>query len=246
MDNITDLDLELLRDSLVREDLVFVEGFHAVKHATRFGAEFELVACADVAKFHSLVTDLEPTLIERLGSGMKSIRWREVEKLGRGRAHWTGVWGVARRPVYTATEVLDSPDPVILLEHPENLGNLGACIRVAAAAGAGGVLVTGTDSLWSPAVVRSAAGLQFSMPVAPLADISTITRPIIAIDPNGQDATPATIPESAVFAFGNERHGLSGQVDEVAVARVRIPMKSGVSSLNVAVAVGVVLYTLTK
>jgi TrmH family RNA methyltransferase len=246
VESITNLDLDLLRESLVREDLVFLDGFHAVKHAARFGAEFELVACADLAKFRSLAGDLDPSLDERLGSSMKSIRWREVEKIGQGRAHWTGVWGVARKPTYSVTEILNSRKPVILLERPENLGNLGACIRVAAAAGAGGVLVTGADTIWAPAVVRSAAGLQFSLPVAPLSDIPVTTRPIIAIDPNGEDASSAVISETAIFAFGSERHGLSSQIDELAVARIRIPMKTGVSSLNIAVAVGIVLYTFMK
>ena len=244
MENITNLDLDLLRDSLVRDDLVFLDGFHAVKHAARFGAEIELVVCADLAKFYSLARDLAPSLNEQLGSSMKSIGWREIEKIGPGRAHWTGVWGVAKKPTYSVAEILDSGDPVVLLEHPENLGNLGACIRVAAAASVGGVLVVGTDMLWAPAVVRSAAGLQFAVPVASLADISAITRPIIAIDPNGQDASSSVIPEAAIFAFGNERHGLSSQIEDLAAARIKIPMKNGVSSLNLAVAVGVVLYTL--
>jgi len=246
VESISNFDFDLLRDSLVRDDLVFLDGFHAIKHAARFGAEFELVACADFAKFRSLASDLDPSLGERLGSTLKSIRWGEAEKIGPGRAHWTGVWGVARKPTYSVTEILNSRKPVILLERPENLGNLGACIRVAAAAGVGGVLVTGADMLWAPAVVRSAAGLHFSVPVAPLADIPAITRPIIAIDPSGEDASSAVIPETAIFAFGNERHGLSSQIEELAVSRIRIPMKTGVSSLNIAVAVGVVLYTFMK
>jgi TrmH family RNA methyltransferase len=245
VESISNFDFDLLRDSLVRDDLVFLDGFHAIKHA-RFGAEFELVACADFAKFRSLASDLDPSLGERLGSTLKSIRWGEAEKIGPGRAHWTGVWGVARKPTYSVTEILNSRKPVILLERPENLGNLGACIRVAAAAGVGGVLVTGADMLWAPAVVRSAAGLQFSLPVAPLADIPVTTRPIIAMDPNGEDASSVVIPEAAIFAFGSERHGLSSQIDELAVARIRIPMKTGVSSLNIAVAVGIVLYTFMK
>lgn len=243
MESITNLDLELLRDSLVRDDLVFLDGFHAVKHAARFGADLELVACADIAKFRSLVSDLDPSLGDRLGSNMKSVRWRDIEKIGHGRAHWTGVWGVARKPTYSVTDILNSRKPIVLLEHPENLGNLGACIRVAAAADVGGVLVTGIDTLWAPAVVRAAAGLQFSVPVAPLADLPATTRPIIAIDPNGEGISSAVMPEGAIFAFGNERHGLSSQIEELAVARLRIPMKTGVSSLNVAVAVGIVLYT---
>jgi RNA methyltransferase, TrmH family len=45
-----------------------------------------------------------------------------------------------------------------------------------------------------------------------------------------------------VLAFGTERHGLSPTTRQAAALRVRIPMREGVSSLNLATAVAVVLY----
>ncbi|MFB6240546.1 MAG: TrmH family RNA methyltransferase [Gemmatimonadota bacterium] len=46
----------------------------------------------------------------------------------------------------------------------------------------------------------------------------------------------------AVLAFGTERHGLSPDLLDRAERRVRIPMREGVSSLNLAVSVAVALY----
>ena len=46
------------------------------------------------------------------------------------------------------------------------MGNMGACVRVAAAADAAGVLTTGGNDPWHPDALRGAAGLHFALPVA--------------------------------------------------------------------------------
>jgi TrmH family RNA methyltransferase len=243
MQPITPGDLDLLRSSLTSADLVFLDGFHAVKHAARFGADIGLVACANEAKLQELADSLAPDVAGELTSMAKSIDKKDVKKIGEMRSHWTGVWGVARRPRYTVEDILASPDPVVLLENPQNGGNIGACIRVTAAAGAGGVLLTGDANPWEPAVIRGAAGLQFAIPVANLDTLAGLKRPIIAVDPEGDDIATATIPPQPVLAFGTEREGLSDPLKQMADMRVRFPMKAGVSSVNLAVAVGIVLYS---
>jgi TrmH family RNA methyltransferase len=111
---------------------------------------------------------------------------------------------------------------------------------VAAAAGAAGLFCLGGEDPWRPAAVRGGAGLQFALPVARIAELPALRRPLVAVDPGGQPL--ATLPGNAVLLFGSERAGLSGQLLARADARVRIPMRAGVSSLNLATAVAVVLY----
>ncbi len=50
------------------------------------------------------------------------------------------------------------------------------------------------------------------------------------------------MPGDAVLAFGTERHGLTDALLARADLRVRIPMRAGVSSLNLATSVAAVLY----
>ena len=69
-------------------------------------------------------------------------------------------------------------------------------------------------------------------------------RPTIAIDPEGDEVLSPGIVVNAVLAFGSERHGLTDELLHHADARVRIPMRPGVSSLNLATAVAVTLYTM--
>ena len=243
MEPISTYELDLLRSSLINDDLVFLDGFHAVKHAARFGANIPLLVCANEARLQELTDSLAPDLAHELTGAAKAIEKKDVKKISELRSHWTGVWGVARRPRYTVEGILESSKPIVLLENPQNEGNIGACIRVAAAADAGGVLLTGDSSPWNPAVIRGAAGLQFAIPVVRLETLEGIEHPIVAIDPEGDDIGSAAIPAKPILAFGTEREGLSDPLKQMAALSVRLPMKAGVSSVNLAVAVGIVLYS---
>jgi TrmH family RNA methyltransferase len=202
-------------------DTVRIEGFHALKHALRFGAEV-LEATGDRDELGRLAAALAP-----------DVDFGVVE-------HVAGapVVAVARRP--PAGDPFAGDGPVVLLENPRHMGNLGACIRVAAAAGAAGVITTGTSDPWHPDAVRGAAGLQFALPVVRIDALPESGRTLVAVHPDGDDGVP---PADAIFAFGSERHGLSETLLAHAGERLRIPMRPGVSSLNLATAVAAVLYT---
>jgi TrmH family RNA methyltransferase len=116
-------------------------------------------------------------------------------------------------------------------------------VRVAAAAGAAGVLTTGRHDPWQPAALRGAAGLHFALPVARVADLPPTDRPIVALDPAGEPPQARPPPARAVLAFGSERGGLDAALLARAERRIAIPMRPGVSSINLATAVAVALFT---
>ena len=122
------------------------------------------------------------------------------------------------------------------------MGNMGACVRVAAAASAAALLTTGENDPWHPDALRGAAGLHFALPVAGVPRLPATDRPLVAIDPEGDDLRPADLPDGAILAFGTERHGLTEELLGRADARLGIPMRAGVSSLNLATAVAAVLF----
>jgi TrmH family RNA methyltransferase len=220
------------------ERLVLLEGFHALKHALRFGAQLVAVAAEDAAAVEELAERLAPDVREELAATV-------VERPLGGlvtRAPHTGVVAVARRPPCDAGALLARADgpPVVLLEDPRHLGNVGAVVRVAAAAGAAGVLTTGERDPWDPAALRGSAGLHFALPIGRTERDALGDRPLVVLDPAGGELT--SLPEGALLAFGTERDGVSAELSARAGARIRIPMRAGVSSLNVATAVAVVLY----
>ncbi len=133
---------------------------------------------------------------------------------------------------------------MVLLEAPTHLGNLGAAVRVAAAADAAGLIATGEHDPWHPAALRGSAGLHFAVPVGRTEGLSDALggRSLVAIDPEGEPLDDVEMPERPLLAFGSERRGLEASTLQRAELRVRIPMRRGVSSLNLATSVAVVLY----
>lgn len=243
------------RFRLARRDagLAVLEGFHPWKHARRFGATvLETVAVAG-GEWGRLTELLAPELagvVEREASMVPAAVFRQLSPMPPP----TGVMAIARRPAADLRAMLEDvgPGPVVLLENPRSHGNCGAAIRAAAAAGAAGVLTTGEHNPWHPAALVGSAGLHFALPVvwrrdfdgASLAAGSEVwgKRTVMAVDPTGEPLVWGGIPERALLIFGSEREGVSPGLLAKAERRVAIPMRAGVSSLNLATAVAVVLY----
>lgn len=218
--------------------LVVLEGFHAVKHALRFGGELLGAWTADAVALE----DLRDRLAPDVALPVEVVALDDLKRVvPRGQ-----VVAVARRPTQPdPLTVLAGSGHVVLLEDPRHLGNLGAAVRVAAAAGAAGVMTTGRQDPWHPDALRGSAGLHFALPVHHLRTLTTGRRELVALDPEGEPLTAATeLPAAAVLAFGTERDGLSDELLGAASRRLALPMTPGVSSLNLATAVAATLYSL--
>jgi RNA methyltransferase, TrmH family len=223
--------------------LAVLEGFHAVKHALRFGAPISILVGTDAAEVQRLAAVLAPDLGERLSASLQLVCAEVFARLA-PRPPRPGIMAIASRPAVAVEDLVRdrSPRPIVLLEDPRSPANLGACVRVAAAADAAGVLTTGPQDPWQPAALRGAAGLHYALPVIRVQRPVVRERPVIAVDPGGEAFTPAVVPPRAVLAFGAERYGLSAGVLAAADRRVSIPMRAGVSSLNLATCVSAVLF----
>lgn len=226
--------------------LAVLEGFHPLKHALRFGATVLEVVTRDAAELERLAAALAPDLRGRVMEIAREVEPQVLDQLA-PLAPATGVMALAeRRPGDPAAVLADErSSPVILLEDPRDLGNMGACVRVAAAADVAGVLTTGGHDPWHPDALRGAAGLHYALPVARLERLELLgklDRPVLAIDPGGDPLEPSALDPRAVLAFGTERYGLSDELTARADARISIPMRPGVSSLNLATSVAAVLF----
>jgi TrmH family RNA methyltransferase len=225
-------------------DLALLEGFHVLKHALRFGAEVIEVVASDPDELDRLAGDLAPDLAGSLAERTAPVSAELLAQLV-PHAPRTGVVAIARRPTVDVAAVLatERPAPIVLLEDPRTMGNMGACVRVAAAADATAVLTTGTNDPWHPEALRGAAGLHFALPVARIESPPSRGRPLIAIDPEGALLGESELDPRSILAFGTERYGLSDALLDRADARLAIPMRAGVSSLNLATAVSAVLFS---
>lgn len=220
---------------------VVLEGVHALKHAVRFGARLQRVLSPDPDDLADLLAALAPDVLVPLDvERIDEHTWRTVTRGGLP----SPALAIAERPDVDVTRVVARAGdrPVVLLDRPTHLGNVGAVVRVAAAAGADAVAVRGQSDPWHPTAVRGGAGLQFALPVGRVDELPDGARPLVAVDPEGAPLGTVAVPPGAVLAFGTERGGLAADLRDAADLTVAIPMRPGVSSLNLATAVAVLLY----
>ena len=131
----------------------------------------------------------------------------------------------------------------------EKPGNLGAMLRTAAAAGAGGVVVADSVvDVFNPNAVRASVGALFRLPVA-VATGSATREWLAASGIRTFAASPAASTSydeadwrgNVAIVIGSEAAGLGA--DWLAdLERVAIPLAGGVDSLNAAMAAAVLLF----
>ncbi|MFE6197139.1 TrmH family RNA methyltransferase [Streptomyces sp. NPDC057838] len=224
---------------------VLLDGFHALKHALRFGAEVPVAVTADRAAALALAQELAPDVRDTLDALLTEVPHGTYTSLV-PRPHPTAVAALAVRPSrdshLAALAHRPRTAPVVVLDNPRNLGNAGAVIRLAAGFGATGVVTTGTLDPWHPTVVRGGAGLHFATAVERLTVGELPSGPLFALDPDGDDLRGVSLPDDAVLAFGSERTGLSAELRARADHLLSLPMRPQVSSYNLATSVAMTLY----
>ncbi|MEO8910397.1 MAG: RNA methyltransferase [Gemmatimonadaceae bacterium] len=140
---------------------------------------------------------------------------------------------------------------ILVLDAVQDPGNAGAILRTAAALGATATIaLPGTVDLWNPKVIRSSMGSQFAHPAfhAEWADLSTLLDreqiELWAADAQGEPLDLGRAVDRLAIVVGNEGSGLSPEIRAKAHRTISLPIASGVESLNVAVAAGIILYEL--
>ncbi|MGW7572697.1 TrmH family RNA methyltransferase [Streptomyces sp. NPDC054765] len=226
-------------------EMVLLDGFHAMKHALRFEADIRLAISSDKGAVLTLADELADDLTNRVGDLVIEVPAETYRDLV-PRVHPTQVAGLAVRPdPQQNLETLSGiprPAPIVVLENPRNLGNVGAVVRLAAGFGATGVVTTGDMDPWHPNVVRAAAGLHYATAVESLPLDDLPPGPVYALDAEGDDIRSVVLPDDALLAFGSERHGISPELRKRATKLVALPMRPQVSSYNLATSVAMALF----
>jgi RNA methyltransferase, TrmH family len=223
--------------------MAVLEGFHPARHALGFGAHLELAVTYDRRRLMELAERLAPEAVPEIDRVLHVVDREGFGRLSQ-RSLSSPLLSVCRRPAYDITGAFaDRTRPIVFLDRPRNPGNVGAVIRVAAAAGVGAVVVSGHVDPWSPVVLRSATGLQFAVPTGRAELPENGDRPIVAIDVGGEPLETAHLAPDSLLVVGGERYGLSARIVARAQRSVGVPMAQGVSSLNLATAISAVLYS---
>ncbi|SDL66300.1 TrmH family RNA methyltransferase [Tessaracoccus oleiagri] len=165
-----------------------------------------------------------------------------------------GALGTFHRPAPPSWAELLATDRLVVTQGLVDHANLGSIVRIAAALGWGGLVVSETcaDPLYRRSI-KASMGSALQLPWRRMDDDTTDLRRIreagftLVATTLGDDAVPLeTVPPGGRLALllGNEGHGLPDAWQREADVRVTIPMARGVDSLNVAAAAAICAYEL--
>ncbi|MBI3141528.1 MAG: RNA methyltransferase [Bacteroidetes bacterium] len=144
----------------------------------------------------------------------------------------------------------DGPPLYLILEKVEKPGNIGAMLRTADAARIHGVIVCepATD-VFNPNVVRSSLGTLFTIPLAVASSEQTLQwcekhgiRPYAAALDGAISYTEAEFTGPSAIVMGSEKEGLGRLWLDHSHARVQIPMRGRIDSMNVSVAAAILVF----
>ena len=250
-----------LRGGLPTESgCVGVEGVRLVEEALRSGCRIEAVLFSESGERHH--ERLAP-FVDRPEMAFPALR--TTDRLFEGIAD-TEHPQVAPRAA-TFDDILRVPGGacsalLVVLAGVQDPGNVGTILRTASAFGATGAVTSasgqsGTASPFSPKALRASAGAALHLPILAgmslpilltqlrVANVRTLASSVHEL----RDGDPPLLApwevnwcEPVALLVGNEGAGLPEEVERSADARIRIPMASGIESLNAAAAAAVLFY----
>ena len=161
--------------------------------------------------------------------------------------------GAARQ--YTELDSVLGAAMLVVLDGVEDPHNLGAIVRTAHAAGAGAVVIPERRAAGlTDVVAKAAAGALEHQPIVRVTNVNRALESmkqrgywIYGLDERGAEPYDRVdFAEHAAIVLGGEGKGLHEQVRKHCDLLIRIPMAGKISSLNVSVAAGVVLFEWRK
>ena len=230
-----------------------VFGFHAVLARLRADPSSVVEIFLDETRNDARGKDLV-AVAQRAGVHLMRVPTKRLDGFYGGGRH-QGV--VARIEVKALQDSLDDilekiEKPLLLvLDGVTDPHNLGACLRVANAAGAHAVVAPKDRAAGiSPAVSKVASGAAESTPylmvtnlARTLAEIKERNIWVVGADERAERTLyDADLPESIAWVLGAEGEGMRRLTRESCDLLVRIPMQGDVESLNVSVSAGVCLF----
>jgi TrmH family RNA methyltransferase len=231
--------------------LFLVEGIHHVGEAVHAGWEVDSVLYAP----ELLTSKFARDLISHLGTMPQPVSAQVMESLA-DKENPQGILALVRQK-RTRLENLHGMRCGVAIVAPQDPGNVGTILRTMDAVGAEVLfLLNGGVELYHPTVVRSSMGTLFWKPIVQASfdefvNWSRNSRPegiqLIGTSAHGDVDYQTLIPKIPwILIMGNEQKGLSKEQTLVCDVTVSLPMKGTVSSLNLAVATGVLLYQYCK
>jgi 23S rRNA (guanosine2251-2'-O)-methyltransferase len=195
------------------------------------------------------------------GINVEYLDRKELDRMSRTGAH-QGVIALVEKFRYAKglEDIVEKAkdkgeDPlVVVLDRINDPHNLGAVIRTAYCCGAHGIVIPKRNAAGvTPAAVKTSAGaaeyipvVQVTNTVRALEQLKEMGLWIAGADMDGGAMYRADLKGPIALVAGSEGRGLGRLVKEKCDFLVSVPMKGKLSSLNVSVAAGVLLYEVLR
>src|SRR6266446_8489817 len=255
-----------LRGGLPTEDgFVGVEGVRLVEEALRSVCPIRAVLFSESGERHH---ERLASLIDRPEIAFPILR--TTDRLFEGLAdteHPQGVAALVKPRETSFDDLVRAPVSacaplLVVLAGVQDPGNVGTILRTAAAFGATSAATaasgtSGTANPFSPKALRASAGAALHLPILAGMSLSILLAQLkvagvrtlaSSVQESRDGEQPLLAPcevdwcQPVALLVGNEGAGLPEEIERSADARIRIPMASGVESLNAAAAAAVLFY----
>jgi 23S rRNA (guanosine2251-2'-O)-methyltransferase len=228
---------------------MILAGIHPVAEALRAGRPLERILVARGAGGPRL-----QQIIDLARQSSVPLRFEPRQALDRlaGSAAHQGVVALGASQKYRSLDdMAEGARMLVFLDGVEDPHNLGAVIRTAHAAGADAIVIPERRAAGlTETVAKAAAGALEYLPVVRVGNLNRALDEIkergfwiYGVDASGtQDYDQVQYASPAALVLGGEGKGIHEMVRKRCHAEVRIPMAGKISSLNVSVAAGIVLF----
>jgi RNA methyltransferase, TrmH family len=236
------------------EGAFFVEGIRVVLSALEQGARVELLVYAP----ELLTSEVAWEAIRRheAAGGEAAAVSGEVFRSFSQRENPAGLGAVVGAHLRALDELAVSSGAIFVAAHDTgDPGNLGTIVRTIDGIGAAGLILVGqTADPFHPTAVKASMGTLFRVPVAGSAQLEDVwawaeLQGIFTVATSAraqQNFWEAYYRFPLLLLLGSEGEGLPAEALARADLAVSIPMRGMASSLNLAVAAGLLLYELRR
>lgn len=225
----------LLTKKKYRKDSYLIEGFHLLEEAVNSGAEILQIFVEEDK--HKEVEHLDKIVV------VSSEVLKSLSDTGTPQ-------GVVAEVVRTKEHIQLDQGKFLILENVQDPGNVGTMIRTADAAGFSAVLCLGdTADVYAPKVMRSMQGSNFHIPIWHIKDFTALQAAniplyVTSLSKDSVNYKELSVEKNFALVMGNEGAGVTSTAVSAADKLIHIEMFGQAESLNVAVAAGILMFSL--
>ena len=140
----------------------------------------------------------------------------------------------------------------LVLDHLQDPGNVGTLIRSAKASGFETIYLVDSVKKTNSKLIRSSVGAVFDSKVVEIstAEFLKLSKKnnfnLLCCDMNGENVFDFHTDKQVGVVIGNEGQGVCEQIAQICFKTIKIPMKSGIESLNAGVSGSIIMYEINK